>query len=229
MTDLRQFTLALPFLSASPKGYLSRAFQFTRQFLFKWTVNWRFIGEETFLSHDFAISLVVCNLSGLVLFLSTRWTRPSGLTVRGFTKTKFKPLAPSIQHRLSLNVTPDYVMTTVLSSMAIGLLCARSLHYQFYTYIVWASPFLLWKAGLPPYLIYLVWAVQEWAWNVYPSTNVSSMTVVGCLFVQVFGVWWGTRNDFFDRRHVQIPQLQDPDAARADLVDFLSEIAVNKS
>ena len=121
-------------------------------------------------------------------------------------------------------------MTTVLSSLAIGLLCARSLHYQFYTYVVWASPFLLWKSGLPPYLIYLVWAAQEWAWNVYPSTNVSSMIVVGCLLVQVFGVWWGTRNEIYDRRHVQIPQLQDPDAARrADLDNFLSEVAVNKS
>ena len=29
----------------------------------------------------------------------------------------------------------------------------------------------------------------------YPSTDKSSIVVVGCLFVQVFSVWWGTRND----------------------------------
>ena len=35
---------------------------------------------------------------------------------------------------------------------------------------------------------------QEWAWNVYPSTDISSVFVVVCLAIQVFGVWWGTGN-----------------------------------
>lgn len=51
-----------------------------------------------------------------------------------------------------------------------------------------------------PVLIYTVWAVQELAWNVYPSTILSSVLVVGCLAVQVFGVWYGTRQDFVDVR-----------------------------
>ena len=80
--------------------------------------------------------------------------------------------------------------------MAIGMLCARSLHYQFYAYTAWSTPFLLWKAGLHPILIYAAWGAQEWGWNVYPSTDTSSIVVVGCLFVQVFSVWWGTRNEF---------------------------------
>lgn len=37
-------------------------------------------------------------------------------------------------------------------------------------------------------LIYIVWALQEWAWNVYPSTNASSAIVVLSLALQVFGV-----------------------------------------
>lgn len=49
-----------------------------------------------------------------------------------------------------------------------------------------------------PVLIYTTWAVQEWAWNVYPSTHASSIVVVGCLAVQVVGIWWGTRYDFAD-------------------------------
>lgn len=32
----------------------------------------------------------------------------------------------------------------------------------------------------------------------YPSTNTSSIVVVGCLVVQVFSVWWGTMNDLAD-------------------------------
>lgn len=43
-----QFTLAVPFLPANAKGYLGRSFQLDRVFLFKWTVNWRFIGKKFF-------------------------------------------------------------------------------------------------------------------------------------------------------------------------------------
>lgn len=82
--------------------------------------------------------------------------------------------------------------------MAVGMLCARSLHYQFYAYIAWSTPFLLWKAGLHPILIYAVCGSQEWGWNVFPSIDTSSIVVVGCLVIQVFSVWWGTRNDLAD-------------------------------
>jgi len=177
---------------------LSRAFEFTRQFLFKWTVNWRFVGEEVFLSRDFATALAIANLSLLGSFLITHWTRPSGLSVISLIATLFKPLPPKVQQQISLRITPTFVMTAILSSLVSGILCARSLHYQFYAYLAWSTPFLLWRSGLHPIPIYAVWAAQEWAWNVYPSTNESSMVVVGCLAVQVVGVWWGTRNDFVD-------------------------------
>ena len=87
-------------------------------------------------------------------------------------------------------------MTTLLTATIIGMLCARSLHYQFYAYIAWATPFLLWRAGFHPVVQYALWAAQEWAWNVYPSTPASSATVVGVLAVTVAGVWWGTRQEF---------------------------------
>lgn len=32
----------------------------------------------------------------------------------------------------------------------------------------------------------------------YPSTDASSIMVVGCLVVQVLSVWWGTRDDLAD-------------------------------
>lgn len=153
------------------------------------------MGEERFLSKEFAISLIGVHLTLLTAFVLTRWTRPSGLTVPALISTIFKPLPPKAQQSIYLNVTPSFVMTSILTSMAIGMLCARSLHYQFYAYIAWTTPFLLWKAGLHPTLIYAVWGAQEWVWNVYPSTDTSSIVVVGCLFVQVFSVWWGTRTE----------------------------------
>ena len=193
-----QIVIGYPFWSVNGKAYFGRAFELGRQFLFKWTVNWRFIGEKRFLSKEFATGLLVANASLLAVFGLTRWLRPSGLSPLGMAKTVFKPLPPKVQQRIRRNVTPDFVLTSVLTSMIIGVLCARSLHYQFYAYIAWSTPFLLWKSGMRPYLVCAIWAAQEWAWNVYPSTETSSVVVVGCLTVQVVGVWWGTRKEFAD-------------------------------
>lgn len=197
-TDIGQYVLAFPFLRANPIGYLSQAFEFSRQFLFKWTVNWRFLGEETFLSLEFASALLACHVSQLLFFINERWTRPSKLSMIGIAKTLFHPLSPQAQQQIARRISPSFVLTSILSSMVLGLLFARSLHYQFYAYIAWSSPFVLWRSGLHPVLIYLVWATQEWAWNVYPSTNISSMVVVGCLAIQELGVWWGTRDEYAD-------------------------------
>lgn len=194
----RQVVLALPFLPTNAIGYLSHAFEFTRQFLYKWTVNWRFVGEDIFLSPRFSIVLLSTHLVLLMLFLATRWIKPTGLPLPLFIRTALHPPPPSAQQQISLAVIPSFTLTTILSANAIGMLCARSLHYQFFAYIAWATPFLLWKAGLHPVLLYTVWAAQEWAWNVYQSSNTSSMLVVACLAVQVVGVWWGTRKDFED-------------------------------
>ncbi|KAJ5654024.1 hypothetical protein N7490_001027 [Penicillium lividum] len=178
-----QFCLSVPFSATNMSGYLSRAFELSRQFMFKWTVNWRFVGEETFLSREFSVALLVLHVSILALF-SIGWLKPSGSNV-------FRFLQDTIQGRQqNVHLSNSFIMTAMLSSMAIGLLCARSLHYQFFAYLAWASPFLLWRAGLHPILIFVAWALQEWAWNVYPSTNASSAVVVLSLALQVFGVWF---------------------------------------
>lgn len=163
-------------------GYINRAFELTRQFMFKWTVNWRFVGEETFLSKEFSLGLLALHVSLLGLF-STIWVKPSGMDIFSFARDLLRGWRP----RIALSKT--FTMNMMLTSLAIGMLCARSLHYQFFAYLAWASPFLLWQANFHPVLIYILWAVQEWAWNVYPSTNASSAAVVLSLAVQVYGVF----------------------------------------
>lgn len=64
------------------KSYVTKAFEFTRQFMFKWTVNWRFVGEETFLSKSFSYSLLGAHVLLLAIFGVTRWLEPSQLSVR---------------------------------------------------------------------------------------------------------------------------------------------------
>ena len=193
-----QIVLAFPFLPANSMGYLSRAFELSRKFLFKWTVNWRFIGEERFLSKEFSILLLVGHVSTLALFLTTRWLRPTEKPMMDMIRTALLGQEPlgKMQHAVSIRISPNYILTTILTANAIGMLFARSLHYQFYAYIAWATPFLVWRSGMHPFLQYSLWAAQEWAWNVYPSTDASSMVVVGILFTIVASVWWGTRKDF---------------------------------
>lgn len=89
-----------------------------------------------------------------------------------------------------MQLSNSFILTTSLTSVVIGMLCARSLHYQFFAYLSWATPFLLWRGGFGPFSTYALWALQEWAWNVYPSTNASSVVLVSVLFVQGFGVLW---------------------------------------
>lgn len=174
-----QLLLGIPFLQENAIGYASRAFELTRQFLYEWTVNWRFVDEEVFNSPIFAINLLVLHAVLTIAFLAARWIRPSGEEIDTFAQKFIEGRSKKFP------LSSKYITTTILSSMAIGMLCARSLHYQFYAYLAWTSPFLLWQANFHPVLIYAVWAVQEWAWNVFPSTNASSAAVVGCLGVQV--------------------------------------------
>jgi alpha-1,3-mannosyltransferase len=202
-----QLVIAFPFLPVNAVGYVSRAFEFSRQFLFKWTVNWRFVGEEIFLSKEFSVSLLVGHASALVLFALTRWLAPAGRPIVDMVSRVLRGQEPlgDIQQQISRRITPQYILTTVLTATVIGMLFARSLHYQFYAYLAWATPFLLWRSGLHPLLQYGLWAAQEWAWNVYPSTDLSSQVVVGVMALTIASVWWGTGNEEF-------PELKDKSA-----------------
>jgi alpha-1,3-mannosyltransferase len=187
---------AYEFVRAHWRAYVSRSFQLSRQFLYKWTVNWRFVPEEVFLSSPFSVSLLAAHAGLLLLFAWTRWAKPSKRSLPDTIRFFMSEMGDwRTSEAISDRVTPRYVLTTILTANAVGMLCARSLHYQFYSWAAWATPFLLWRSGLHPIFIYVVWGAQEWAWNVYPSTDASSAVVVGALAITVAAAWWGTGAD----------------------------------
>ncbi|KAH6632389.1 glycosyltransferase family 58 protein [Chaetomium tenue] len=196
---LVQVLIAVPFLAHNPWGYLGRAFELSRQFFFKWTVNWRFVGEDVFLSKGFSVALLGLHAAVLAVFITTRWLKPARKPLSQlaipilFAKS---PFTAEEQRTISRDVTPKFILTAILSANTVGLLFARSLHYQFYAYLAWSTPFLLWRSGAHPVLQYALWAAQEWAWNVYPSTPVSSGVVVSVLAATVALVWWGAREEW---------------------------------
>eukprot|EP00873_Tetraselmis_striata_P006510 jgi/Tetstr1/426774/TSEL_016990.t1 len=62
-----QVILAIPFLATYPWGYLSRAFELSRVFQYKWTVNLKFLPEDVFTSPWLAMGLLSVHI---VLLLS---------------------------------------------------------------------------------------------------------------------------------------------------------------
>ncbi|KAK4652138.1 dolichyl-P-Man:Man(5)GlcNAc(2)-PP-dolichol alpha-1,3-mannosyltransferase [Podospora pseudocomata] len=193
---LVQVLIGVPFLANNPWGYLGRAFELSRQFFFKWTVNWRFMGEQAFLSKEFALVLLALHVLALLSFLTSRWLKGTGRSLSHIITSVLQvksPFLPQEQEAIAEAITPEYVMTTILSANVIGLLFARSLHYQFYAYLAWSTPYLLYKSRIHPVLQYMLWAAQEWAWNVYPSTPFSSGVVIGVMATTVASVWLGTK------------------------------------
>lgn len=172
--------------------YLRQAFDFLRGFLYEWTVNWRFVDEKTFASRGFANALVVLHVSLLVFFLATRFVRASGRSfgelcqVRLFGK----------DNRFHGEHAPRVVLAIFGTTNLVGVLCARSLHYQFLLWYCWLLPFLLHAAGTGPLLGAAVFLSHEWCWNVFPATPLSSGVLVSVLAAVLCGLWrneavWG--------------------------------------
>ena len=113
---LVQVLIAAPFLMENPWAYLGRAFEPSRQFLFKWTVNWTFVGEEVFLSTQFSLALLALHAIVLAVFITTRWLKParkplSRLMVRILHGNS--PFTKEEQRAVSRDVTPQFILTTV--------------------------------------------------------------------------------------------------------------------
>lgn len=59
-----QLVLGYPFLSTFPIEYLTKSFELGRVFMYKWTVNLKFLPEEQFLSKALSIFLLVLTALG---------------------------------------------------------------------------------------------------------------------------------------------------------------------
>ena len=189
-----QLAIAFPFLQTSARAYFGRAFELTRTFKYEWTVNMRMLPEDIFLSSNLSLWLLVAHVLDLFAFLSERWLAPAKKhlveMMPALARLK-SPFTAREEVLTSLRVSPRYVLATMLTANNMGLLFARSLHYQFYAYLAWSTPFLLWHAGCHPLLIYGAWGLQEWAWNVFPSTKASSLVVVLVLAFTDRALWVG--------------------------------------
>ena len=97
-----QLAIGYPFLQHNTSSYLKYSFELTRVFLYKWTVNWRFLSEEIFLSSTWARILLVGHLGTLLAFGWLKWCRSDG----GVVVTLIKGIQNPLRSPAS-NVTAD--------------------------------------------------------------------------------------------------------------------------
>lgn len=70
----------------------------------------------------------------------------------------------------------------------IGVICARSLHYQFYVWYFHSLPYLSWFTDYHTSFKILILLLIEFCWNQYPSTIFSSLLLHACHMVLLVGV-----------------------------------------
>lgn len=162
-----QVILAYPFIQENWRAYIHSSFDFSRVFLYKWTVNWRMVPEDTFLSQGWARGLLIGHLSLLILFGLSRWCKQDGGIWVVLDRTLRRPTLPAgivpvtpdceFYRNHSLSSIYQYlvdVATVMFTSNLIGLIFARSLHYQFYSWYAQQIPFLVWRTKYPVLLRY---------------------------------------------------------------------------
>ena len=159
-----QGVLAAPFLASFPSEYFARAFEFTRQFDMKWSVNFQFLPLETFSDPGFHRILLLFHLFLLLLFLFLQGSAGSSL------KQRLQSINLSFQwEENALSATE--IVQTLFTINLIGIACCRSLHYQFYSWYFFTIPYFVWNCR--PWSVGNVvklgcWGVLEGVYMRYP-------------------------------------------------------------
>uniref|UniRef100_A0A1B6EEB1 dolichyl-P-Man:Man5GlcNAc2-PP-dolichol alpha-1,3-mannosyltransferase n=1 Tax=Clastoptera arizonana TaxID=38151 RepID=A0A1B6EEB1_9HEMI len=185
---LLQVILGLPFLLTNPFGYIKGSFDLGRVFLHQWTVNWRFLSENIFTHLYFHVLLLVIHLSLLLLFLPSWNTYLKSYAV---LEKVCKQIKPQLKKREMVNTDSQsqLFLLPLFTSNFIGILCSRSLHYQFYVWYFHTLPYLLWSTPYSTLCRLVIMGVIELCWNTYPSTSLSSAALHVCHLSIVYGLY----------------------------------------
>lgn len=134
-----QILLGFPFLASYPVAYISGAFNLGRVFIHFWSVNFKFVPEPIFVSKPFVVSLLIIHLGLLAAFAHKKWCKHEGGLLKLLHSTYVATLSLFPLKQLyaygstSKTLTSEHIVTTMFVGNFIGIVCARSLHYQFYS------------------------------------------------------------------------------------------------
>ena len=190
---LTQLAVGYEFLSAHPASYVRKAFEFSRVFIHHWSVNFKFVPNETFVSPAFAAALLACHLAALLALAHRRWHRHGGGFFPAFVVDFFARAGSNASPAVS-DYAPAHVARVLFEGNFVGIVFARSLHYQFYEWYYHTLPLLLWGGsceslpGGSATRVALMVAVER-CWNVFPSTPTSSLVLLAAHGVILGGIW----------------------------------------
>ena len=176
-----------------------QAFELSRAFDYKWTVSWKCVPSRVFSDPAFASALLALHVALLLLLAHARWCAPEGGLHRLLLgRRRDAPAAPrggEADDAPTAAARARAPLVLLLSCNFIGVACARTLHYQFYTWYFHAIPALLWHARLPTPLRLVLWLGIETAFNVYPATWASSTMLQLCHAALLIGLWRAPPDD----------------------------------
>lgn len=172
-----QVVLAIPFLLVNPWGYLQRSFDLGRQFMYIWSVNWQFVPEHIFLSPWWGIMLLGLTATTLLYFYFFKWTN---------AESSFPAILRG--DYIHKRMTADHIIIVLFTSNFIGIVFARSLHFQFYVWYFFTLPYLLWSTAFPtPVRVGLLFAIEV-VWNIFPARAYASAILLAAHLVILLGL-----------------------------------------
>jgi alpha-1,3-mannosyltransferase len=182
-----QVVLGFPFLSTFPIEYISKAFELSRVFYFKWTVNFKFLPEDLFLDKRLSLLLLLLTLTAYAAF-SYRWTKEF---CKGFRSEMPKSDIQILGRSSSVSgyISWNFITFVIFASNFIGIAFARSLHYQFYCWYFFTLPFLLFQTNLPNVLSVFIMGAIEYSFNVFPATAISSLILQLSHVILLLALW----------------------------------------
>ncbi|KAJ0111847.1 hypothetical protein Patl1_01025 [Pistacia atlantica] len=139
--------------------------------------RWKYLADASFA--NVFLCLVLCRPEGgLFNFLHSKYVS---------LKLKFA-LSSSSSSSFRI-LKKEYIVTTMFVGNFIGIVCARSLHYQFYSWYFYSLPYLLWKTSFHTLLRLILFIGVELCWNVYPSNIYSSFLLLCLHLIILWGLW----------------------------------------
>lgn len=109
-----------------------------------------------------------------------------------FRNTKSEP-EPAVEEdpkkiKIHFDQCVQLALLPIFLTNFIGVICARSLHYQFYVWYFHSLPYLSWFTDYHSSFKILLLFLIEFCWNQYPSTIFSSVLLHFCHITLLVGV-----------------------------------------
>ena len=207
-----QVGLGAPFLMRFPVEYVAGAFNLGRQFEQRWSVNFVFLPENVFLSKALAAGLLLATLACLAAMRATvcalarkqelSETPANGALVRPGRSASSPFSGPAIvaappngvPQAAADRIVEQHVLLVMAASNIVGVVLARSIHFQFFVWY-WHAVLLHAVTSRVPGVFWPVWGYFFMRfWEFHPPTELSSAVVCTCHALLLLSMAWGWKS-----------------------------------